>query len=343
MAEVAEQPVTQTETPASSVDDAKVVDAIQSHLDAFNIESGETPVVEAPVAEPVEEKVEAPTEEKPVEAAPEKPVETPVADTTLPAAYVRTAKARGWTDQEVIDFTKANPDIALKTFERMHESRTQEIQEWAELGRKVRQNAPSTPASAPVAAPQVQPATGLQPLDVNKLAEQFGQRELIEAIAGPINAQIAALKPLMDSATAAQKQADTARQENLGKLVQDFFTDKTMTPFATVYGKDIAGLTKEQVELRGKVLETADALIAGAAYQGRQLSTQDALALAHDSISSGFKENIIRDQLRTTLTKRQNALTLKPTAQGRKVQGGPPKDRAELVGRTEDRLAKAFG
>jgi hypothetical protein len=344
-----------TNAPApSSTSDPKIVDAIQAHLEAFAeaVEPSDTPeaTVEAtePEVSPAGEKTEsgeAPvvdkSEEKPVEEAAAEP-EVSAEASTLPAAYVRTAKARGWTDQEITDFQKAQPEMALKTFERMHESRTKEIQEWAELGRKTRQaSAPAVPAAA--SPEQTAPVAGLQPINVQEMVAKYGNEDLIREMAGPINAAIAALGPIVQGATAAQEQAKRAAQEQLGRTVENFFTDKSMAPYAEAYGTTMATLTTPQIGMRQKVLETADALIAGAGFQGRQLSVQDALMLAHDSVASGMKETIIRDQIRSNVKKRAASITLKPTAQGRTNPGAAPRDRTELLSRTDERLAKVFG
>jgi hypothetical protein len=346
MAEVAEQPVVVAapETPSRLSDDAKIVSAVQAHLEAFSDVVADEPVAEAPVAEVVTEETpiaEAPVvvEEKPVEAAPAAPV---AEESTLPAAYVRSAKARGWTDAEIVSFSKTNPELALKTLERMHTSRVSEVQEWAELGRRVRQGGNPIPAQAQVAQPAMQSQTGLQPINVQEMVEKYGNEDLIKALAGPVNAAISMLDPLVQNARVSQVRAQQAQMETLGKTVQEFFTAGEMKPYAEVYGKSINALTAPQVEMRSKVLETADALIAGAAFQGRQLSVPEALSLAHDSVASGLKENIIRETIRTSVQKRARSLTLKPTAQGRPAVGGPPRDRAELLTRTEDRLAGAF-
>ena len=353
--EIVEQPVVaptvEAPAPASRLsEDPKIVSAVQAHLDAFDdIETPDTPepVAETvePAAEPAAEPIEAPAVEPAAEpvAEPAAGTSTPVVPSTLPASYVRTAKARGWEDKEIADFAKANPNLALKTFERMHQSRTQEINEWAELGRKTR-TVPA-PASAPVqpvaSAPQVPVA--LAPINVQEMVEKYGNEDLIKALAAPVNAAIAAMTPLVQGATRAQEQAKRTAVENLGKTIQDFFTDKSMAPYADAYGTRIDSLTAAQIDQRQKVLETADALIAGAAFQGRQLTVQDALTLAHDSVSSGLKTNIVREQLKTSVTKRQHQITLKPTNVGRAAAGGPPRSKQELLGRTEDRLAKAFG
>jgi hypothetical protein len=339
----------------SSASDPKVVDAIQAHLDAFtdDLEPSDTPVekVETTEDEPVSpagektddsETQDEPAEKPAEEAAPTVKEESKTADEpTLPAAYVRSAKARGWTDKEITDFLQMDSDKALQTFERMHTSRSQEIQEWAELGRKVRQ-APATTAM-PTPGPSA-PATpaGLAPINIDEMVAKFGNEDLIRELAGPVNAAIAALAPIVQGATAAQAQAKQVAQEQLAKTVETFFTDSNMASYAEAYGK-AGSLTPAQIETRQKVLETADALIAGAAFQGRTLSVQDALVLAHDAASSGIKETVIRDKIRKDVKKRNAALTLKPTAQGRDNPGAAPRSRDELVSRTEDRLAKAFG
>jgi hypothetical protein len=183
----------------------------------------------------------------------------------------------------------------------------------------------------------------LTPINILAMVEKFGNQELIEQLAGPLNAAIAVVQPLLKSAQAAQEQTKQAQVEQLGKTVQEFFTSKDMAPYAKAYGTDLRALTSDQVETRGKVLEMADALISGAEFQGRKLSAQDALVLAHDSIASGMKETVIRDQIRSKVEKRARGITLKPTAQGQKAGSGPPRDRQELLGRTEDRLSAAFG
>jgi hypothetical protein len=341
MTDAVKTPVVEPEGRLS--DNPTIVDAVQAHLDAFaDIETpAETPAEATPVEEAVAETpAEAtPAEETLVEEAAATPVESKAS--TLPAAYVRSAKARGWTDEEISGFHTANPDLSLKTFERMHASRVSEVQEWAELGRKVRQGETPVPAAAPASTPAPTPA--LAPINVQEMVEKYGNEDLIKELAGPINAAIAALGPVVQDAMSSREQTKQTQKDALAKTVQDFFTATDMAPYAEAYGKNLNALTPVQIEMRSKVLETADALIAGATFQGRKLSVQEALVLAHDSVASGMKETIIRDQIRTKVQKRAKGISLKPTAQGRANAGAPPRDRAELVSRTEDRLSRAFG
>ena len=355
MAQAVVQPdETQTDDSASpSIANKKIEDTIQTHLDAFNVKNDDhtpdplvLPKVDgvtpgeptpeddttsdtAPVVEPVSTNEPVPAEPATTGAA--------ASASTLPEAYIRTAKARGWTDDEIQDFAaSAKQDVVLKTFERMHESRIKETQEWAAAGRKVKQT-----DTAPVALETPQSAG---PKDYAALAELHGVDETtLRAILEPIDARFAAFEPIMQKAAASQAQVVRTQQEALGKIVRDFFASPEITRYKEAYGSDPNALTATQMALRERVLETADALITGATMQGRDLSIPDALALAHDSESSSFREQVIRDQLRKDSKQREKGITFKPTAQGRQAVGGPPRDEAELLARTVDRLQNVFG
>jgi hypothetical protein len=176
------------------------------------------------------------------------------------------------------------------------------------------------------------------------MVEKYGNQELIEALAGPLNQAIEALTPIIADTQRNQATAKQTAQEGLNKTIEGFFGSAEMKPFAAIYGPaSFAAKTSEQAAKFEKVLETADALIAGAAFQGRTLDVNEALVLAHDSVASGVKETVIRDAIRKDVTKRGKGITLRPTAQGRRAAGGAPRDRQELLSRTEDRLAGAFG
>ena len=334
------------EAKTSLAEDPAIVERIQQDLDAAGeIETPEPestgtppPAVEGE-EKPAEEVAEPKTSEEPAAAPAAKP-ET----STLPASYRRSAKARGWEDKEIDDFVASNPDKALQTFERIHSSRVEEVNQWAKIGREHRQGTPAREAGpAPAAPVAADPMSALKPVDVKALAEQFGNEDLLTAMAGPLNAAIAAIQPLMARAKQYEEQEQRSARETLGKQVQNFFTSKELQPFSEAYGGDPASLTDAQLQMRAKVLETADSLIAGARFQGRELSTEEALTYAHDAVSSGLKEKVIRETLKTAVTKRAKGITLKPTNRGSTDQGGPPRDRKELENRTSDRLRGIFG
>jgi len=324
--------VASTTTDTASVDtpetSSTVSDAIQTHLDAFNTAtSDDTEVVPA---EPVNEDV-------PVE-----PAETAVTTPIVPDAHRRSAKARGWTDDEIDGFASADVELAQKTFERMHTSRIQEVNEWAAQGRETRK----TPVSPTPTTPTEPTESVLKPIDVVAMVTKYGNdnEELIRELATPINAAIDALTPLIKDATENASRTRETQQQVLAKTIDDFFGNTSMAAFEPVYGKTWDALTPEQMKKRDTVLEMADALVAGARLQGRGLDIVEAMTMAHDVVASSAKETAIRDDIRKTVVKRAKSITLKPNSSGTKPSSGSrPKDEQELLARTDERLAKIFG
>ena len=336
----------QPKTPRP-VDNPELVAKVQLTLDKLN--SADPDHVDSPVVRSDAElaKTPAPTDEggkKPasddvtpkenLEADPAKP------GSTLPAALRRTAKAREWSDEEIDGFFKQNPALALKTFEKMHQSRVQEVNEWAKLGRS--QQKPPVPVTAiPATGAPPDPLASLVPINVDEMVKKFGNEAIIKELAGPWNTALPLLKELAQEALENRAVSKKTMQETVGNLIDGFFTSAEIAAYKDLYG-DGKSLTAEQVQVRNTVLETADALIAGAAMQGRNLSVEDALNLAHDSVSGDFKEKVAVEQIRKTLTKRAKGLTLQPSHRG-ETPGGPPRDRNELLDRTTERMRAVFG
>ena len=347
----------------SSSDSPAIVASIQGKLDAFNDSTPDPTPAPAPapkpaddskpnVGEPAKPAPAAEGGDKPTAGAGEKPIEAPAAAapeaSTLPAAYRRSAKAREWTDAEIDAFFTKDPELALRTLGKIHESRVQEVNQWAAMGRQARPQ-PSTPelVKPAVVAPTPTPApelAALSPIDVKAMVAKYGNEALLTELTTPLNAAIAAVQPLLAQAKQQQAQAVQVQMETLGRMVEGYFTSKDMEPYKDVYGA-IGNMTNPQLEARQKVLEMADALVAGASMQGRQLKVEEALALAHDATASDLKTKILRDQIAKSAQTRAQGLTLRPTNRGKSPldRSGPPRDRQELVNRAEERLAAAFG
>ena len=316
--------------------DPVVVDKIKDHLENFvtdfalDAEPTTEPVVES--TEPVIESTEPVVEST-------EPVTDPVETTTtnIPEAYRRSAKARGWSDKEIEDFGNTQPELALQTLERIHTSRVEEVNDWANRGRQLKADEGTT-------EPTETPATTLIPIDTAALIETYGNEELIKGIVDPINKAIASLSPVVEDARVAQEQAVKTRQEALMTTIDKFFGAESMAPYNELYGKTWDALTDTQRSTRDSVLEMADALVAGARAQGRILSVDNALLLAHDATTTTMKEKIIRDGVREQVTERAASLTLKPNVRGQTPDpAAPPRNREELLSRADGWLAKAFG
>lgn len=355
------------ETPAAPVkepefDRAALEAKVSKGLAALRDEPAEPaaepkPAAEEPAAEPVEEPataeaaVEEPAEpdEEPKEGE-EKPEQQPEAKKptgpTLPAAYRRSLKAYDWSDEEIDSAFKANPAEFTVTAQRLHSNRNTELARWADAGRAARTaQEQAAPREKPAPSPHLDTTKGtIKPVDVAAMVEKYGNEELVTEIAGPVNAAIELINAVLPDLMTGVQSIHASRQDTLTRQIDGFFGGDELKSYAEFYGQASASMTEPQVQNRNKVLELADSLIAGAAQQGRKLTTDEALTLAHDSVSGGFKVQAIRKDIKTKVAARGKGLTLKPsTAQGKGPAGGPVKNAAELESRTKSRLAAVFG
>lgn len=352
-------------SPATPVRDEATVKAISDGLaGVFGTSEPADEPVEQPAAEG--ETPAATTEEKPGEeaATTEKPEEgtheeqptgaaanankpatkAGEAAPTLPDAYVRSLKSRGWTDETIAsDYQKLGVGF-LDFAERTHRSRNEETAQMAAMGRKARdENAPTQPQQRQQQIAET--PSGLKPIDAAKLKEKYGEDEtMIDEIVGPVNAAIEHINKILPAVQQTQQRSQQAESEMLGQRVNEFFAGKELEPYKEVYGNPAtATLSGEHVAARNKVLELADALLVGAKLQRRDLSLGEAMQMAHDAVSGDFKEQAVRTTIKKELKQRNQSITLKPTARNATGQfkGGGGKD-ARLAAVTAG-LKKAFG
>ncbi|MCK4821929.1 hypothetical protein KA005_39560, partial [bacterium] len=143
----------------------------------------------------------------------------------------------------------------------------------------------------------------------------------------------------------------TAKQADM-KLIEQFFTAEDMKSYKDFYGTIGMGqifqdLNPGQQKNRYEVLQIADQMIVGNAMQEIELPVNDALLRAHLLVTEPIREKIIREEIKSSVVKRNKGLTLRPSA-GKKStaavnEGGKPKDRAGVIANAEQRLKKVFG
>ncbi len=338
-------------TPDRSALEARVAESLKT------IREIDEPVAEQPVE--VKETATETAEETPSETAEEPKTEDNQAETQeqqpeakkptgpiLPDAYRRSLKAYDWSDEEINAAFKANPLEFTVTAQRLHSNRNKETQQWAELGRQSRTTEPQ-PKTEPQANPYVDSKTGqFKPINTAEIAEKHGvSEELIADLVAPINAILAHQNSILPDLNNSIQAVQRSRTEQLTKQVDSFFSGPELKQFQEAYGKDSASLNEAQIETRNKVLEMADALVVGAARQGRKLTVNDALLMAHDHVSSGLKTVAIRKEIQKSVTTRNAGITLRPTAAGKGggVSTGPAKSKSEMEARTKARMAAVFG
>lgn len=305
----------------------------------------ETPAAEATKEEPADEdepaEVKA-TEEAEEAAAPASEKKSAAGTPTLPAAYRRSLKAYEWTDDEIDNALATGGDRFVLTAQKMHANRNKEVAQWAEAGRAARQPGQQTQTSN---QKPVEDDGQLKPVDAAALKAKYGDEALIDDIVGPVNKVVAQINKLVPQVQRSQQQSQQTELETLDRQVQAFFGSKDLEAYReTAYGHG-ANQTPEHITNRQKVLETADALIGGAKLQGRYLTLDEALTLAHDSVTAPIKAKAARTELGNQLKKRNTAISLRPNTRGAAAGStGVAKaaTRSELEKRVQFGLRKAF-
>lgn len=261
---------------------------------------------------------------------------------TLPEAYRRSAAARGWQEADIDRFWKADPELAIRTFDAIHQSRNAELAEFARAGRLLKQAATDPSVSPAMKPADVAAAAAKLPeaIDTEALIARFGNEELVTGIVGPVNAILAEIHKVLPEIQAGVQVVRETQQNTLGQQIEAFFTSKPLEPYAEVYGSQKDGLTDTTRANRIKVLELADAIRAGALHQGRDMGVEEALEAAHHSIASEFTVKTVRKQIQNAVAARGAAVTLKPKS------GKPAAGKAgatDRLAKVQEGLSRVFG
>ena len=285
----------------------------------------------------------------------------------LPDAFHRAAEHDGWKPEDIKGFFEADPERALVTFQNIYTSMNRASKEFANLGRiKAEQTRKQVEDTA-----KVDDKIEIKDfVNIEKLKEDYEDTALIDGVVKPLNEalkqvsqEIKSLKSQKSSSAddiafaktdqiaATQRAEATAKQADM-KLIEQFFTAEDMKSYKDFYGTIGMGqifqdLQPGQQKNRYEMLQIADQMVVGNAIQGIELSVPDALLRAHLLVTESIREKVIREEIKSSLTKRNKGLTLRPSA-GKKSaaavsEGGKPKNRAEVIANAERNLAKTFG
>jgi hypothetical protein len=254
---------------------------------------------------------------------------------------MRSLKSDGWTDEEIAAHAKEPGFVSIAG--RIHERRNAETARWSEMGRQVRQQQQQPSQDQSQTQPKNEPAI-LKPVDTAKLKQKYGDDAMIDEIVSPINAVVEQINKMLPAVQESQQRAQRSEIETLSRQVDGFFGGKELEPYAKMYGNPTSEtLTQEQIASRNKVLEEAGFLMDGARQAGRSFTLDEALHRAHDSLSSGYKEQVVRTQIKQQLKVRNKGISLKPAARGTAVKpGGAPRTRTDLERKVGQGLKAAF-
>lgn len=332
MLEDAAQEQTTESTEAVNDAESSFEETIAAKLDALGTEDDSAP--DAVTADDTAEDATDPADGDGADGGSSSEDQQPVdnAAPTIPAAHIRSLTAYGWTTEE-INAAAGTPTFAA-TAARIHQTRTAEIQKFAELGRRQKEQAGES-------ASQVGGPAKLGLPDRDALVEKYGSEDLIDEILGPVKALFDQANALLPDMKAGQQAAEDARLAAVRTEVDSFFTASPMVPFAESYGASSADLTEEQVRNRVKLLQMADNIRNGAALRNEDIPVREAMAMAHDIVGANFKAAAIRKEIRGAVTTKAKSVTVRPG-----VQSAAPASKADpeqqLLKNAEERL-KALG
>jgi hypothetical protein len=227
------------------------------------------------------------------------------AQATLDPVLMHAAKRAGWTDADIAEAVKLNPEAAARAFTKLHGSYNDLSARFAQLGTPQQQG---QPAAQPVAQPAANdPFAALdelfKPESLQTFADNNGE-ELVEKFMKPLHA---ALQPLREL----QAQAVAQQRETLVREVTGIFKGWE-GDFGDLYGKGNE-LTPGQHENRQKVGQLADQISAGAAAQGIDLPVSEALERAHAYMTRDRVGEIARKQVTQQIQGRAKGITSRPT------------------------------
>lgn len=300
---------------------------------------------------PVESGTEIVSEAEPVVA----PDAITSSDKELPDTFRRAAIHQGWTGPEIDEFYKANPTLAVKTLGKIHDSTNKLSSQFATAGRQVMQPSPTptqpTPASAPTST------SSFKGIDLKAIREEYGDDPIVETVSKLNDALVQLTQTTAPASHAANAPALTTRvhsidpqasvqaevTELIGGQIDQFFAMPVMQD-KEFYGQGRTWdkLSKEQVANRMEMLKEADHIKAGAALHGVRVTNSEAMERAHILRTSAIQAKDIREGIKSTLSKRQNNMTIEPGRSIPITEKKGPLNTDQILARAEQRLKKVF-
>lgn len=264
-------------------------------------------------------------------------------ESSVPDAYLRAALHQGWKKEEVEELWKDDQEKAERLLKANLTATNNLSNQWSQLGQQQMnmQTSPAVPVTTPAASVQktVESFTGL---DINKLKGEYDDDNLIDDVIKPMNDLLIKMNAKLDSVESQQTQTsqsiqdkqkttDQERKEVIGQQIDGFFKSLESKEFKEFYGNgsDWSKFEGNQAENRMKLLEQADRIKTGAAYQGKEVTNEAAMNLANLSLTSHLMEQKIISDIKKSLTKRENSLSLKPSGSRASSTSDSDSDKSE--------------
>jgi hypothetical protein len=254
---------------------------------------------------------------------------------TLNPALRHAAKRTGWSDEEIVEAVRSNPELAERQFARLHASLNDLSARFAMAGRQAQQQQ-QMPGQQPQQQQQRQmdPSSLLASLFGNDFSARMGERygeTFVDDVLKPLHEHV--LQPFvqMQQFVIAQQQAAIA-QEVTNAMVP------LLDELPDFYGASKGQISNEQALNRQQVLQLADQIRTGSLIQGQPMSLADAIHHAHLMAASDHLQTIERKKLTQQVQKRSRGITARPSQRQTPPRPGQPgaerseKNAVEAVG-----------
>jgi len=212
--------------------------------------------------------------------------------------HLRAALAAGWTREMAEHFMDTRPEEAVSVFNELYDKRREESAAYSAHGRRV---LAGVEKSGPAETDKVE---AIPVFDAKTLIEEYGNDDLITALIGPLNAMANQVNAATAKLAESEQFVRASEQQVLQQAVNGFFASTDLSAYHETYGTDASALTSGQVDSRVTVLREADAIIAGASAQGREVTPQEALERAHMFLTEGTRVDDIRREIAASMKRR---------------------------------------
>jgi hypothetical protein len=267
-------------------------------------------------------------------------------DPQLTDAYYRAAIHSGYDEKEIVEFMKADPQLAIKTFAKMHDQMNSVSTEFANIGRYNKEQALKATPNEPKDKP------GFKKIDLEQLRTDDPDNPLIDVMEQMQEQSEAMFNELGKRPAEGTSQLATDQQKLeddkaavIGEKIDAFFKAPGMESYASTYGKvskgakDWSDLMPSEKMNRVAVCEQVQELISGAKALGKDMDVEDALDRAHLLITQPIREKMIRKDIMDKVKKRSKSITLKPNSKVSPKAPKKAKTTKDVIANAEERLA----
>lgn len=259
---------------------------------------------------------------------------------TLSPVLIQAAKRAQWTDEEISEFVKANPQTAEKTFERILRSYNDLSAEYGRLG-ATRQPGEEAPPKETAARPAQQRPVELAEDDY--IALLYGGKEKVDALREKYGEDMFndLIRPMIAPVREMHVESQRQQTQAVANEISEFFSSLPKE-FSALYGEG-GQVSQDQFGNRGQLAQLADQIGGGAAGQGIRLSVGECLQRANLMFASEHLSELERKRITERVQKRSERLTQRPSKRAaRTAAGGEPSDEAAAAAYTQHAAELGF-